>query len=111
MDRIAEYFSCKSKLKLKEVQQPLAPRKPSDKITSAVIRQSGSQIYSRRHPLLSALGPNVYAEKIDSKSARRRIRSKYVSSIVQTLLERALQIITALPAKDPKFAANDRPIA
>jgi hypothetical protein len=78
-------------------------QKALEEIASSVIKKNGVAIYSRRHPVLSRISPQVYAGRVGSKGwPRWKIRPAYVQPVLHCVLERALGTLVSLPAKDPR---------
>jgi len=72
-------------------------------VLKKVSARYGTEIYSKRHPLLTELGKGIYGEEIiTSGYSGYRIRPNLIAKTLQRAIEVGLQTIVQLPAKEAK---------
>jgi hypothetical protein len=105
IDDIRKQFKLpKPQFRLEQIESVEGARKALGVIIEATKGRHGSEVYSKGHVLLAALGPEIYAEKIKGStfSGYRRISSSHVDRALRRVFEVALQTLSQLPARDPE---------
>jgi len=93
---------------LQEIQSYPGARDGMEKIVKGTISLYRAEIFAPRHPLLRALGEDIYSDA--DNGLRWRISGQFVTQVVKRTIEIGLQAIVHLPRRDPKRTYSSKRI-
>lgn len=88
---------------LEQVEEQAGAKAALGEIIKGILDRHGPEIYSKAHPLLAALGKEIYGDPIDTLVySGHRIQKNKLEPSLRKIIEVAIQTIAQLPCREDK---------
>ena len=94
---------------LKEIENYVGSRKAIEETVKDTCERHASRIYSKSHPLLAAVGKEIYSKAIVTPAySGFKIRPNCIGKTLRRAIEVGLQTVVQLPPRDPSRGYRSR---
>lgn len=109
-EEMRQHFKLRTpKFGLKEIERHPGAREALERLIRATVDRHGSEIYSKPNSGLSEMGTGIYSEWINTGFySGWRISPSWINRSLRKVLERALQTVAQLPARDAELGDSSR---